>query len=138
MGAVLVDSNILLDIATNDPAWGDRTGRPKPGRSWRCRGGCCCRPGPRPSVAASEGHDLIGGESDAPTGRTQPLDRRCSPGRPLARRGLDDPDVVAFDDELDVGVRQKPGPFPDNLRDRHLTLRCDPHRRLPLHSYRTQ
>jgi len=27
MDAVLVDSNILLDIATNDPAWGDWSGR---------------------------------------------------------------------------------------------------------------
>ena len=27
MDAVLVDSNVLLDIATNDPAWGDWSGR---------------------------------------------------------------------------------------------------------------
>ena len=27
MDAVLVDSNVLLDVATNDPAWGDWSGR---------------------------------------------------------------------------------------------------------------
>ena len=43
--------------------------------------------------------------------------------RAPTRHGLDDPDLSAVDDKLDVRVRQQSGLFSVELRDHHLTLR---------------